>query len=177
MNQTGKHALHALITSCLILMLHSPIVAQIKASYHFGIIGATGDTSVRIGEPVIIQYSKCYEITNGVPKFRAPQSGVFGISCFEAAPKIDLQVQAYPNPAINQLTIRSLVSYPERGQVRYRLILTDITGNPIREIKTSLASINEGFTIPVYDLPMGYFIVTLFADMEKIQSFKILKAS
>jgi hypothetical protein len=175
MTQTSKSAFAALLVSCLLLTF--PVFAQIKAVYRFGVIGATGDTTVRLSEPVIIEYSKCFAVTNGVPKFETPKPGVFSISCNEAAPKVNLMVNAYPNPVINQLTMRSLVNYPDRGKTVYRVTLADFTGKLIREVKTDLKSINEGFSIRVADLPMGYFIVTLFADQEVVQSFKILKAA
>ena len=174
MKQTSK-TVFALFVTCLIL--NYSVVAQIKANYHFGFIGTTGDTSVKLSEPVIIQYSKCFEITNGLARFSLPKTGVFAIACFEALPEIKLLVNAYPNPVINELKIRSLVNYPEKGLVRYRVVLTDLMGKPIREIKTDISGINEGFVIPVNDLPMGYFIVTLYSDKEMIQSFKILKVS
>lgn len=174
MTQTSKSLLAVLVT-CLIL--HCPLIAQIKASYHFGFIGATGDTSAKISESVMIQYNKCFDVTNGLTKFGSPKFGAFAIVCAETPPKIELLVNAYPNPVVNQLTIRSLSNYPERGAIRYSVLLTDLSGKPIKEIKTDLSSINRGFTIPVNDLPMGYFIVTLYADKERIQSFKILKAA
>jgi hypothetical protein len=174
MTQTSKSLLAVLVT-CLIL--HCPLIAQIKANYHFGFIGATGDTSAKISESVMIQYSKCFDVTNGLTKFSSPKFGAFAIVCVEIPPKVDLLVNAYPNPVVNRLTIRSLSNYPERGVVRYSVLLTDLSGKPIKEIKTDLTSINQGFTIPVNDLPMGYFIVTLYADKERIQSFKILKAA
>ena len=174
MMQANKTAFAVLVT-CLIL--NFSVVAQIKVNYHFGFIGSTGDTTVKASEPVIIQYNKCFEITNGLTRFSAPKYGVFAIACFEAPPEIKLLVNAYPNPVVNELKIRSLVNYPERGLVRYKVILTDLMGNPIREIKTDISAINEGFAIRVNDLPMGYFIVTLYSDKERIQSFKILKVS
>lgn len=173
MYQTSKRALFVLIT-CLLLSV--PVVAQIKAHYHFGFIGATGDTSVKLSEPVIIQYNKCFEITNGVPKFIAHKPGPFAITCNEVPPKIELQVYAYPNPVVHQLTIRSLVNFPEKGQVQYTISLTDLMGNPIKSVRADLASINRGLVIDVRGLPLGYSIVTLYANKEKIQSFKILKA-
>lgn len=173
MYQTSKRAWYVLI-ACL--LLNVPVVAQIKVHYHFGFIGATGDTSVRLSEPVIIQYSKCFEITNGVPKFIAPKPGPFAISCNEAPPRIELQVYAYPNPAIHQLTIRSLVNFPEKGLVQYTISLTDLMGNPVKSVRTDLASINRGLVIDVRGLPLAYYMVTLFANKERIQSFKILKA-
>lgn len=174
MTQTSKLLLVVLV-ACL--MLNSHVVAQIKANYHFGFIGATGDTSVKLSAPVIIQYNKCFEITNGLIRFNQPKYGVFSIACYEAPPAIQLVVNAFPNPVVRELTIRSLVSYPEKGNARYSVMLTDHMGHPIREIKTDLPSINAGFRIPVHDLPLGYFIVTLYADKERIQSFKILKAA
>src|SRR6478609_6579996 len=126
MTQTSK-CTFALLVTCL--MLISLVVAQIKANYHFGFIGATGDTTVKLSEPVIIEYSKCFDVTNGVPKFIHPKSGAFSISCNAVTPeKIGLMVHVYPNPVINQLTIRSLTSYPERGLVKYSVVITDILG-------------------------------------------------
>ena len=174
MMQANKTACAVLVT-CLIL--NFPVVAQIKANYHFGFIGSTGDTSVKPGETVNIQYNNCFDITNGLTRFTPPKFGAFAIACYEAAPEIKLLVNAYPNPVVNELKLRSLVNYPDKGLGRYRVVLTDIMGKPIREIKTDIASINEGFTIRVNDLPMGYFIVTLYSDKERIQSFKILKVS
>lgn len=174
MMQTSKTAITLLV---ICLMLNAPAVAQIKANYHFGSIGSTGDTSIKLSEPVMIQYTKCFDITNGLPRFNLHKSGVFAISCYEAPPEIKLLVTAYPNPVVNELTIRSLVNYPEKGRVTYKLVLMDLMGNFIREIKTDLSSINEGFRIQVNDLPTGYFIVTLYADNARIQSFKILKAA
>jgi len=171
--QTSKCAF-ALLVTCLILI--SSAVAQIKTNYHFGFIGTTGDTSVKSSEPVIIQYSKCFDVTNGLSRFSIPKSGAFAISCIETVPKINLLVNVYPNPVINRLTIRSLVYYPEKGIAKYNVLITDLTGRLIRQIKTDLSSINQGFTIQVNDLSVGYFIVTLYADTEIIQSFKIFKA-
>ena len=173
MVQTSKHVFAVLVITCL--MFHLSAVSQIKANYHFGFIGVTGDTLVKASEAVIIQYNKCFDITNGSPRFRLAKSGVFSIACYEATPEIKLLVHAYPNPVVNELTIRSLVSYPEKGRTIYRLLLTDILGRHIREVITNLSGLNEGFRISVNDLPAGYFIVTLFGDKEMIQSFKILK--
>ena len=174
MTQTGKSAF-ALLVTCLLLT--TSITAQIKTNFHFGFIGATGDTSAKSSESVIIQYSKCFDVTNGLSKFSTPKFGAFAISCVEIVPKLTLQVHAYPNPAVNQLTIRSLENFPERGLVNYLIVLTDLTGRTIKEIKTDITSINQGFTIHVGDLPMGYFIVTLYADRDRVQTFKILKAA
>jgi len=158
-------------------MLISPAAAQIKGNYRFGFIGATGDTTVKLSEPVFIQYDKCFEITNGLTRFNSSKSGVFSITCYEAPPAIQLVVNAFPNPVVNELTIRTIGNYPEKGKAKYSFVLTDHVGRPIREIKTDLPGINAGFRIPVHDLPLGYFIVTLYADKERIQSFKILKAA
>jgi hypothetical protein len=171
---TSKTAFALLVTS---LMLVSSAVAQLKVNYHFGFIGATGDTSVKLSEPVMIDYSKCFDVSNGLSRFNPPKSGLFAISCAEEAlPKINLLVNAYPNPVINQLTVKSLTYYPEKGVSKYSIVITDIRGNPVRELKTDLLNINRGVTVSVNDLPMGYFILTLYADKERIQSFKILKA-
>lgn len=174
MTQASKRSF-ALLVTCLIL--NSTINAQIKTSYHFGFIGATGDTSAKSSESVIIQYSKCFDVTNGLSKFSSPKFGAFAISCVETPPKLNLLVNAYPNPVVNQLTIRSLENYPEIGIVKYTVVLTDLTGRMIREVNTTIGSINQGFSIKVNDLPTGYFIVTLYANQERIQTFKILKAA
>lgn len=151
------------------------VKAQIKISYHFGSIGTTGDTSVKLSEPVLIGYEKCFDITNGISKFAKPKMGAFSILCNEASPKVALLVHAYPNPVVNMLTIRSLVNYPERGLVKYRIEIADFSGKKIRDVMTDIASINAGFALRVADIPMGYFIVTLYSEKELIQSFKILK--
>ena len=174
MKQTSKSAFAVLVTC---LMLNCTLIAQIKINYHFGFIGSTGDTSAKSSESVMIAYSKCFDITNGLSKFSSPKFGAFAISCLEIPPKLVLLVNAYPNPVVNQLTIRSLDNYPERGLIQYSVVITDLTGRAIREVKTDIASINQGLTIRVTDLPMGYFIVTLYGDKERIQSFKILKAA
>jgi hypothetical protein len=174
MLQISKAAFVVLITC---LMLNLPVTAQIKTNYHFGFIGTIGDTSAKLSEPLIIQYSQCFEITNGLSRFTPAKSGVFAISCVEVPAKVDLLVHVYPNPVVNQLTIRSLTNYPEKGLVKYTVVLTDFTGRHIREIKTDIASINKGFAIGVNDLPQGFFIVTLYADKEIIQSFKVFKAA
>ena len=154
-----------------------PSAAQIKVNYHFGFIGTTGDTTGNLNEAVLIGYNKCFDITNGLSKFNFPKSGAFAIACNEDAPAIALLVHAYPNPVIDQLTIRSLVIFPEKDLTKYRLVITSFEGKVIRQIKTDIASINAGFVIRMNDLPMGYFIVTLHSDKELIQSFKIFKAS
>lgn len=167
-------------TTCIFIFTWAMVLssgAQIKMNYHFGFIGITGDTTAKLGDPVLVRYNSCFDITNGVPKFTFPKSGVFAISCFEATPKITLLVHVYPNPFVNELNIRSLVNFPEKKTAKYTLVIADFTGKVIRQVKTDLASINAGFTIRANDLPMGYFIVTLYSEKELIQSFKILKAA
>ncbi len=154
-----------------------PSYGQIKMNYHFGFIGTTGDTTAKLSEPVLIGYDNCFDITNGLPKFKSPKFGVFSIACFEAKPKMALQVNAYPNPVVNVLTMRSLINFPEKDFVKYKVVFTDISGKVLRQVNTDLQHINEGFVIPVRDLPTGYFIVTLYSDKELVQSFKILKAA
>ncbi len=172
MNQASNVVI-AFLVACL--LLNGSVIAQTNTNFHFGFIGTTGDTSIQTGETVMIQYNKCFEISNGLLKFNTTQKGAFAISCIEIPPKDELQVLGYPNPVVNTLTIRSLKVFPMQGFVKYSFVLVDMMGRPIKEIKTDLASINNGFIIPVYDLPMGYFTVTLYADKEVIQSFKILK--
>jgi hypothetical protein len=174
MTQTSKTVLIVLFT-CLLFI--SSVVSQIKVSYHIGFIGTTGDTTAKLSEPVIIDYSKCYDITNGLARFILPKNGAFAIACNEAAPELELMVHAYPNPAVNFVIVRSLKNYPERGVVRYRVMLTDQRGVAVKQLETTLSDINSGFKIPLTDLAVGYFIVTLYADNEVIQSFKILKVS
>lgn len=171
-----KQANNSVIASLVVcLLLNCSVVAQTNTNFHFGFIGTTGDTSIQTSETVMIHYNKCFDISNGLLKFNTPQKGAFAISCIEVPPKEALQVIGYPNPVMNVLTIRSMKVFPMQGLVKYSLVLVDMMGRPIKEIKTDLASINNGFTIPVYDIPMGYFTVTLYADKEVLQSFKILK--
>lgn len=165
-----------ILAGLLLFLLMQSSQAQIRLNYHFGSIGTTGDTSVKISEPVLIGYNKCFEITNGVSKFSTPKSGAFAITCNEATPKISLQVHAYPNPTINEFLIRSLINFPQKGWVKYRVVITDVTGKLLREVQTDIAAINAGLPISVKNLPMGYFIVTLYSEKELIQSFKMLKA-
>lgn len=146
-------------------------------NYHIGFIGTTGDTTAKTSEPVLIGYAKCFDITNGLSKFTSPKTGVFSIACYEAAPKVVLQVHAYPNPVINELTIRSLVNFPDKDFMKYKVVIADVSGKVIKQVSTDLARINAGYVVPVRDLPMGYFFVTVYSEKELIQSFKILKAA
>lgn len=174
MTQISKTVLIVLFT-CLLFI--SSVVSQIKVSYHIGFIGTTGDTTAKLSEPVIIDYSKCYDITNGLARFVLPKNGAFSITCNEAVPEVDLMIHAYPNPAVNFVMIRSLKNFPERGVARYRVVLTDQRGISLRYVETKLTEINSGFKIPVSDISLGSFIITLYADNEVIQSIKILKVS
>lgn len=174
MKQAGKISCIVLIT-CLLFSLSS--LAQIKATYHFGFIGATGDTSAKLSEPVIIQYDKCFDVTNGLRRFDSQKNGAFAIACLEIPPASMLQVQAFPNPVLHDLTIRSVLKIPERGVVKYIIRIKDFTGKAVKEINTDLKKVNEGVKVNMADIPTGYYVVSLYADTEIIQSFKILKAS
>ncbi len=174
MKQTGKVFCFVLFT-CLVFGFSS--VAQIKVTYHFGFIGATGDTSAKLSEQVIIQYSKCFDVTNGLRRFENQKNGAFAIACLEVPPVNLLQIQVYPNPVIKDVTIRSVIKIPERGGVKYKIMIKNFEGRSVKEVNTDIKLVNEGVKVSMMDIPTGYYIVSLYADAEIIQSFKILKAS
>jgi Secretion system C-terminal sorting domain len=155
---------------------HLPTNAQMRMTYTLGCFGATGDTSARVTESVLIGYNSCFDFSNGLPKFTIPNTGAFNISCLEEFPKIPLEFKAYPNPVTNELHVKSVIHFPEVNRLAYFFTITDITGRVLKRFRTDLNAINTGLSIPVETLPVGYYTITLYAEKELIQSFKILKA-
>ncbi|MDE3253843.1 MAG: T9SS type A sorting domain-containing protein [Bacteroidota bacterium] len=149
---------------------------QIRMSYQLGSIGMTGDVKAKMSSPFLLGYMGCFSITNGLQKFSPVKLGLFNIACIEKAPENRLQLQTYPNPVINQLQVKSLIRFPETLQAVYQLMIVDFTGKVIRSLRSDIQSINAGLSIPMEDLPHGFYTLSVYANKELVQSFKIIKS-
>lgn len=164
------------IIACCAILLTLQGVGQIKMSYQIGSIGMTGDLQPKLSSPFLLGYAGCFSITNGLQKFSPVKMGLFNIACVEKAPVNRLQLQTYPNPVINQLLVKSLIQFPETSQSVYQLRIADFNGKVIRSLRTDIQTINAGYTIPMQDLPHGFYTLSVYSNKELIQSFKIIKS-
>lgn len=162
--------------ACCSVLLSMEGVSQIRMSYQLGSIGMTGDVQAKMSSPFLLGYMGCFSITNGLKKFSPVKLGLFNIACIEKAPENRLQLQTYPNPVINQLLVKSMIPIPETLQAAYQLLIIDFTGRVIRSVRADIQTINTGLNIPMQDLPHGFYTLTVYANKELIQSFKIIKS-
>lgn len=165
-----------IIIACCSVLLSLEGVSQIRMSYQLGSIGMTGDVQAKMSSPFLLSYKGCFSITNGMLKFSPVKWGLFNIACIEKAPENRLQLQTYPNPVINQLQVKSLIRFPETLQSVYQLMIVDFSGKVIRSLRTDIQTINAGLSIPMQDLPHGFYTLSVYSNKDLVQSFKIIKS-
>lgn len=80
---------------------------------------------------------------------------------------VHLQAIAYPNPTVNQLTLR----IDEAGYMSISYILTDLNGKILEEKKINAISTE----IQTKELAMGVYFLKVVSDNKEVKVFKIIK--
>jgi endonuclease I len=82
----------------------------------------------------------------------------------------DAGITAYPNPAVNEITIGLLQALPVKSTIR----ITDITGKEV--LKQSISSAQNNIRLKVNNLPAGrYFVAVLNNETTLHSSFVIVR--
>lgn len=156
-----------LLTAMLLGIGIAEVNAQESANASGGIAsGSGGSATYSIGQVVYETYSgSTGTVAQGVQQ-------PFEISIvleLEEAEQITLSLLAYPNPTIDNLTLKAI--HYDLNSLSYQLF--DLNGrlllnNRMTDIETS---------IPMLEFPDGVFILKVINDYKEIKTFKILKHS
>jgi len=176
-----QKSLQSILLQCsiiIVLLISTPVSAQIRNAYNLGSIGMTGSINPVFSGPVVIMGTNCLVLTNGVKTFDLSQEGYFSNPCkliLEQA--IGLRLIAYPNPVINNLTVQTANQTKLSADNNLELQLLDMQGRLLQTYHTNSKGLNQGYLIPMSHIANGGYYIRAISNNSILQTLSIIKSN
>jgi hypothetical protein len=160
----------------LILILANKSQAQINIPYVMGIVGNAGQTDKIFSGAILLEGGSCFLLSNGVSASMQSASNLFSMNCF-VAPSIEpLQLDVYPNPFQEKVSIKSHTDFNYTKTVMYDLHLYNAAGIRIKSFTTSIYILRAGFEIRMPILSAGTYYLKVQVGQLHIQTLILIKS-
>lgn len=145
--------------------------------YSFGFVESLTNNNIQLPvntDPILFaQSEKCINLNNGIPKFIFLGKTMFDLSCLLNEQVKKIEVQLYPIPTKNQLTIKSKKNTVVDGAVSVFII--DNSGRVIKTEKATIAQLESGHQISVLSIQSGLYVLSLVSSKnELLGSYKFI---
>lgn len=161
---------------CLMLVFASKAQTQISMPYTMGVVGNAGQTETIFSGAVLIDSERCFLLSNGVSASMQSAANLFSMNCV-IAPFIEpLQLDVYPNPFIEKVTIKSHTDFNYTKTVMYDLHLYNAAGIRIKSFTTSIYLLRAGFEIRMPILSTGTYYLKVQVGQLHIQTLILIKS-
>lgn len=165
---------------CVVLFAHLTTISysQLTTAFSFGIMAADESKPTQVADfnssPLMLNgNNKCLSVTNGVAVFLAKNADAFKFACiideFAGRP---IQVQAYPNPARTETTLKSTVTLFTETPISIQLV--NQNGQLMQTISAKASQIGNGLKIDLKLIPAGVYFVYFIKDNQSISTQKLI---
>lgn len=166
---------------CVVVFAHLTTISysQLSTAFSFGIMAAADEAKpAQVADfnssPVLLNgNNKCLSVTNGVAVFMAKNTEAFKFSCvideFAGRP---IQIQAYPNPARTETTLKSTVTLFTETAISIQLV--NQNGQLMQTISAKASQIGNGLKIDLKLIPAGVYFVYFIKDNQPISTQKLI---
>jgi uncharacterized protein YjdB len=146
-------------------------------AYSIGNVGNIGSTSAVYSDPVIIDSSACFALSNGVKKMLAVEKGMFTSNCTVTLNNaLEIKLIGYPNPVVNNLLLKTSDNILYFNTTNVHLELLDMAGRFIHAYTTDINTLNLGYNINLTDIATGIYVIKVVIGDAKTQFIKIIKS-
>lgn len=167
---------------CVVLLAHITSISysQLSTAFSFGIMAPDESKPSQIADfnssPILLNgNNKCLSVTNGIAVFLTKNSEAFKYAClideFAGRP---IQIQAYPNPARTETTIKSMISLFTETPVSVQL--TNQNGQVLQTITSKASQIGNGLKLDLKQAPAGVYFIYILKDNQTISTQKLIIA-
>lgn len=167
---------------CVFILVHIVTISysQLTTAYSFGIMAADESKPAQVADfistPLILNSNnKCLSVTNGIAVFLTKNADAFKFSCvideFAGRP---IQIQAFPNPARTETTIKSSVLLFTETPISIQL--TNLNGQVLQTIPSKASQIGNGLKIDLKQAPAGVYFIQIIKDNQTVSTQKLIVA-
>jgi hypothetical protein len=138
----------------------------------------TGSTHPVFSGPVLIDGSACFILSNGLKKLELPKEGYFSTACrIVFLSESGIRLNAYPNPVISSVTIRSSEQILSIDKLAIQLYLMDVGGRLIQTFHTDIKNLNIGYQIQMGGYSNGSYLLKVASGASNFQVLPIIKSN
>lgn len=161
---------------CLMLLFASKAQAQISMPYTMGVVGSAGQTESIFSGSILFDSERCFLLSNGVSVSIHGTANLFTINCVVAPTLQPLQLNVYPNPFVEKVTVTSHTEFNYTTAVMYDLHLCNAAGMRIKSFTTSIYGLRSGYEISTSFLAAGTYYLRVQVGQLHIQTLTLIKS-
>lgn len=161
---------------CLMLLFASKAQAQISMPYTMGVVGSAGQTESIFSGSILFDSERCFLLSNGVSVSIHGTANLFTINCVVAPTLQPLQLNVYPNPFVEKVTVTSHTEFNYTTAVMYDLHLYNAAGMRIKSFTTSIYGLRSGYEISTSFLAAGTYYLRVQVGQLHIQTLTLIKS-
>ena len=169
-------SLKRFVSICLMLVFASKTQAQISIPYTMGVVGNAGQTESIFSGAILFDSERCFLLSNGISASMPSTANLFSMNCVVSPSLEPLQLDVYPNPFIEKVTIKSHTDFNYTKTVMYDLHLYNAAGIRIKSFTTSIYILRAGFEIRMPILSAGTYYLKVQVGQLHIQTLILIKS-
>ena len=161
-----------ILFNLLILIISSETAnAQLGIVYSMGVMGSNLTISTN-SNPLSVNSSNCLQVTNGISKFLANNTGVFINDCVVNLNYTKLSIQVLPNPFVDAvyITFKSKID----NDNHFKISVFNSVGNLVKVTSVFQDLFYSRFKLPLSELPSGLYFMHINSNKVN-EVFKIIK--
>jgi hypothetical protein len=164
------------VSISIFLVFANKARTQINIPYVMGVVGNAGQTDKIFSGTILLEGGSCFLLSNGISASMQTTANLFSMNCV-VAPFIEpLQLDVYPNPFVEKVTIKSHTDFNYTKTVMYDLHLYNAAGIRIKSFTTSIYLLRAGFEIRMPILSAGTYYLKVQVGQLHIQTFTLIKS-
>ena len=164
------------VSICILLVFVNKARTQINLPYVMGIVGNAGQTNKIFSGTILLEGGSCFLLSNGISASKQSTANLFTMNCVVAPTIEPLQLDVYPNPFQEKVTIKSQTEFNYTKTVMYDLHLYNAAGIRIKSFATSIYILRSGFEIRMPLLASGTYYLKVQVGQHHIQTLTLIKS-
>ena len=164
------------VSICILLVFVNKARTQINIPYVMGVVGNAGQTDKIFSGTILLEGGSCFLLSNGISASMQNAANLFSMNCVVAPSLEPLQLDVFPNPFIEKVTVKSHTDFNYTKTVMYDLHLYNAAGIRIKSFTTSIYLLRAGFEIRMPILSAGTYYLKVQVGQLHIQTLILIKS-
>ena len=164
------------VSICIFLVFANKARTQISIPYVMGVVGNAGQIDKMFSGTILLEGGSCFLLSNGISASMPSTANLFSMNCVVAPSLEPLQLDVYPNPFIEKVTVKSHTDFNYTKNVMYDLHLYNAAGIRIKSFTTSIYILRAGFEIRMPILSAGTYYLKVQVGQLHIQTLILIKS-
>ena len=164
------------VSICIFLVFANKARTQISIPYVMGVVGNAGQTDKMFSGTILFEGGSCFLLSNGISASMQSTANLFSMNCVVSPSLEPLQLDVYPNPFKEKVTVKSHTDFNYTKTVMYDLHLYNAAGIRIKSFATSIYILRAGFEIRMPILSTGTYYLKVQVGQLHIQTLILIKS-